>query len=769
MKKNRDTVTAEKSSRTVLQFSRKSSPINYHQGSCGVTDNEILPGDFATDSLSCGLIVYNLKKNILYANPTSENILGISSEIMQQQLKSFIQNEKITACQENENPGICPILSLVNENRQNGNAVLKVYNYNRKKHLLVSVNTTPFYLPESNDFEYVLITIRDVTETVKADEALKKSEKRYRDVINNCGEGIAILQNDYLIFTNPKACEITGYSEKELLSKPLLEFIYPEDRVMLNRIKDEVLLHHQSPPPVQFRFINRLNELKWCECITVFIIWENQPATLNFFRDITRRKLAEMALKESEERYRNFIENYHGIAFISDLFFNIKSIHGSIEEITGYKADDFLSHRLEWHKIIYPKDMPTIEKDNNLLISVPGHAIRRTYRIVRKDGQIRWVNEHIKNKCPLSGKPQAIEGFIEDVTDIKKVEELEYRNRFERLITLISSDFINIDTADIDREITKALKEIGRFAEADRSYVFIFKDDFKHIENTHEWCREGISPQINNCKNLNIELLPWWMNKLKNRENVLIPSVIDLPASAASEKAILQSQEIQSLIVVPMYLGRVLIGFLGFDAVREIKNWSEDTITLLKMVGTIFTNALERKKADEELRKAHDELEKRVRERTLELSEANRELEIEREALQQKNLALKEILSQIDDEKKNMARQIQSNIDRVALPLFDILDERVSDSEKHYLRLLKNCISDLSSPFISCLEMKYSKLTPRETEICQMIKNGFSSKQIARAFNISLLTILKQRKTIRKKLKIANKKINLASYLKTLK
>ncbi|MDD3731343.1 MAG: LuxR C-terminal-related transcriptional regulator, partial [candidate division Zixibacteria bacterium] len=196
---------------------------------------------------------------------------------------------------------------------------------------------------------------------------------------------------------------------------------------------------------------------------------------------------------------------------------------------------------------------------------------------------------------------------------------------------------------------------------------------------------------------------------------------------------------------------------------------SEDTITLLKMVGTIFTNARERKKADEELRKAHDELEKRVRERTLELSEANRELEIEREALQQKNLALKEILSQIDDEKKNMARQIQSNIDRVALPLFDILDERVSDSEKHYLRLLKNCISDLSSPFISCLEMKYSKLTPRETEICQMIKNGFSSKQIARAFNISLLTILKQRKTIRKKLKIANKKINLASYLKTLK
>ncbi|MBN1213064.1 MAG: LuxR family transcriptional regulator, partial [candidate division Zixibacteria bacterium] len=151
------------------------------------------------------------------------------------------------------------------------------------------------------------------------------------------------------------------------------------------------------------------------------------------------------------------------------------------------------------------------------------------------------------------------------------------------------------------------------------------------------------------------------------------------------------------------------------------------------------------------------------------LTKTNRELEAEREALQQKNFALKEILNQIEDEKKNMAKQIQLNIDRVALPIFNILEERIPTTERHYISLLKNCVSELSSPFISCLETKYTKLTPRETEICQMIKNGFSSKQIAKSFNNSLLTILKQRKVIRKKLKIAHKKINLASYLKSLK
>ncbi|MBN1212284.1 MAG: PAS domain S-box protein, partial [candidate division Zixibacteria bacterium] len=554
-----------------------------------------MPCSFLSEHLSLGLIIYNLKNNTLHANPASEEILGLSSELMQEQLDGFNLYKNGPKNHKNSPPGIVSIVTLLTKD-ENINSVLKVYNVARKMHIWVDINTVPFHHTSSDDFDNVLIIIKDVTEIVKAEDNLKRSEKRYRDVIDNCGEGIAVLQDGYLIFVNPKGCEISGYSEKELSGQPLVDIIYSEDRERINRITSEVLQNHKSPLPVQFRFINKLDEIRWCECISVFINWDNKPATLNFFRDITRRKLAEIALQESEEKYRTFIENYHGIAFTGDLFFNINSIYGSVKEITGYEPESFITNQPGWSEIILRTDLPAIEEDNNLLISKAKYSTRRTYRIVRRDGKVRWVNEHIKNICDDTDKPQMVEGFIEDITDIKKVEELEYRIKFERLITLISSDFIKIDMADIDFEINKALGVIGQFAEADRSYVFLFKDDLRHLENTHEWCREGVSPQIDNCRDIDSELIPWWMNKLKNKENILIGCINDLPWTADSEKEILQAQDIQSLLAVPMYMGKELIGFLGFDSVNEIRYWSEDTITLLTMAGTIFTNALERKK-----------------------------------------------------------------------------------------------------------------------------------------------------------------------------
>ena len=147
------------------------------------------------------------------------------------------------------------------------------------------------------------------------------------------------------------------------------------------------------------------------------------------------------------------------------------------------------------------------------------------------------------------------------------------------------------------------------------------------------------------------------------------------------------------------------------------------------------------------------------------LKDTNARLKIEQNALYNKNIALKEVLDQIDREKTEISLQVQSNIEKIAIPIIRILEERSGSEEKHYISLLENCLSNITSPFISLLQKSHVRLSPREMEICNMVKNGMTSKQIAALLNISVETVRKQRQNIRKKLNIANEKTNLHSYL----
>ncbi|MBN1211003.1 MAG: PAS domain-containing protein [candidate division Zixibacteria bacterium] len=142
-------------------------------------------------------------------------------------------------------------------------------------------------------------------------------------------------------------------------------------------------------------------------------------------------------------------------------------------------------------------------------------------------------------------------------------------------------------------------------------------------------------------------------------------------------------------------------------------------------------------------------------------------LKEERSALHEKNIALREILGHIEEEKLQISRQMKANIERVVMPVIKTLREKVKDNDREYFSLLENCLKDITAPFVNKLESRFSKLSPREIEICNMVKNGHSSKDIATALSISVHTVIKQRQRIRSKLGITNGSINLTSYLMT--
>ncbi len=185
-------------------------------------------------------------------------------------------------------------------------------------------------------------------------------------------------------------------------------------------------------------------------------------------------------------------------------------------------------------------------------------------------------------------------------------KELQYRLAFEGLITGISSAFINLPPSKIDAAVTDALKQLGEFSQVDRSYLFLYNRDGRTMDNSHEWCAPGVGPQIERLKAVPLNLAPWLVRQLNAAQAVHIPRVSDLPEEAALLREEIQRQGTQSMIMVPTEFGGTVVGFLGLDCTRHEKTWPADAIALLRIVGGILANALDRKRSEEALRRSEE-------------------------------------------------------------------------------------------------------------------------------------------------------------------
>jgi PAS domain S-box-containing protein len=145
--------------------------------------------------------------------------------------------------------------------------------------------------------------------------------------------------------------------------------------------------------------------------------------------------------------------------------------------------------------------------------------------------------------------------------------------------------------------------------------------------------------------------------------------------------------------------------------------------------------------------------------------EAGEQLKKERKALMEKNITLKEVLEHIEEEKRNFRLSIAENIQQIIMPTLRKIVNDDGTVNKSKLMVLENSLGEMALISGGLMHL-YSRLSPREVEICTLIRNGATTKEIADALYISTSTVKKHREKIRKKLQITNRKTNLASYLK---
>ena len=190
-------------------------------------------------------------------------------------------------------------------------------------------------------------------------------------------------------------------------------------------------------------------------------------------------------------------------------------------------------------------------------------------------------------------------------------KQLKQRIEIEEALAFASRLFVSVDEPDLNQ----ILKIFGEVVNANRSYIFLIREDGRRADNTHEWCDPSTEPQMHNLQGLDSALFPWWMEKLKQRENIVIPDVNTLPPDATAEKEIIQSQGVRSLLVVPIGSKEgKLLGFMGFDDTEKCRIWSEEDIRLLRVASEMIARYLDRKRAEDQIRVSFREKEILLRE-----------------------------------------------------------------------------------------------------------------------------------------------------------
>jgi len=162
-------------------------------------------------------------------------------------------------------------------------------------------------------------------------------------------------------------------------------------------------------------------------------------------------------------------------------------------------------------------------------------------------------------------------------------------------------DFVNVNQKNFDEKVNNLLQHIGWFFQVDRAYVFLFNNDEGTMSYTHEWCRDGIKPEIGTIKNVPLSVFPWWMGKLKNNELVYLEDVNELPDEAEEEKKQLTRQSVKSLISIPIEGNEYIQGFLGIDSVLSVRKWSGNHIRLLKILSNLLADGLLKIKAEKDI------------------------------------------------------------------------------------------------------------------------------------------------------------------------
>lgn len=443
-------------------------------------------------------------------------------------------------------------------------------------------------------------THMDISDRKRAEQALAESEERLRILFDIFPDGILIIDPETALPTtfNPLAHQQLGYAAEEFSRMRISDYEALEDagataariqRIIEQGREDFETLHRRkdgSLMPVQ---------------VTALVVnFHGSTSFLCVMRNMTQRKEIELALKQGIQR----LNEAQRIAKVGSWEVDLPSnkLIGSDElfrifEISPHQLDISYEALIQ---VIHPEDRETVrcayraflkDKENHVL----------NYRLLFADGRIKHVHEQCESQCDVMGNPIVLFGTVQDVTERVHAEEKKhFQLSFQQLVAEASAFFTSVaNDEELDQALNMVLQDLGELFQMDRSYLFRFSEDLQWMDNTHEWCAEGIPSQKHRAQQYATAKMPWWLCHIQQGEALHLPDVDLLPPEAEAEQQEFKAQGIRSLLCLPTISTQGLLsGFIGFDAVQSKYCWQDEHILMLQLVANTIGGTIARRQAE---------------------------------------------------------------------------------------------------------------------------------------------------------------------------
>ena len=665
----------------------------------------------------------SIKFDVKQHHKIGECLCGIVAETGETIFSEDILADPRCTLEECKNAGVRSFAALPLEINGKLNGVLGIASTDRRRfsehsnflqslagHIAIGINSAGLYedvQQKNNLLKAELINHKQM------ELALRESEAKFRLLYEKVPLGYQSLDGDgYFLEINQAWLDMLGYRKEEVIGKWFGDFLHPDeiDFFKANFPKNKEI--HGIIHGVEFR-LRRKDDSYLLVDYTANIGRDEQDnfvQTHCVFQDITEKRKMEESLLESEKNYRYLVKHAPTAIYeVDTINLKFKSVNDAMCRFLGYTKEELLS--------MNPLEILSKESQEHQLKRMrrahAGEKITETFerKVRAKNGREYWAlfNSRLRyEKGALIGATVV----VHDITE-RKQSEAAMRKSEKRYHALADATFEAI-----------FISENGYCTDANQTAAKMFGYD--HDELIGIFGTDVIAPE----------------SKETVKRHML--SDYEEPYEVIAQKKDGTRFHVEIRGRMAKYKGH-------------------------KVRVTVVRDINERKIAEDALQKTHNELERKVDERTFELARANQQLKVKADNLKEANIALNVLLKKREDDKKELEQKVLLNVRELVVPYLKKLKKSgLDDRQKTLANILESNLNTIISPFLHTLSTKYSSLTPKEIRVACLVREGKTTKEIATLLISSTDTIDFHRKNVRKKLGLQNIKSNLRSYLLSL-
>ena len=294
----------------------------------------------------------------------------------------------------------------------------------------------------------------------KSEEALRESQEKFKGVFENSIMGISLTAPDGKLHANKAICDMLGYTETELTKLKWQDITHPDDIESTQEMVDLILSKQRSSAEWEKRYLHKNGNIVWVDISSVLTSDSagKEPYFITTIIDITQRKHAELAIKESERRFRDMLENIELVAISLDNYGNITFCNDYCLKLTGWRTEEVMGRN--WFELFIPpeSEIQNIYFSSILNGQMPVHIDNE---ILTRDGKIRLISWNNTMLHDLSGVVIGTSSIGVDITENREAEEKIFRQLEElqrwQLVTLGRED----RNLQLKHEVNKLLIRLG--------------------------------------------------------------------------------------------------------------------------------------------------------------------------------------------------------------------------------------------------------------------------------------------------------------------